>query len=410
MGEEASSSQYSRHVHVGPDTVVSDEGAGRQGTARTLSKRQLHVLGSTKLADCLLDACHRHEDVAAMVAEVLAKSGLMHGDAAVGHAGEPMIVGQCRAMQGVFKAIRRYATADAPLLITGESGTGKELAALAVHERSDFADGPFVAINCGGLPANLIASELFGHEKGAFTGATSRRVGHIEAADGGTLFLDEIGDMPLDLQANFLRFLETRTIERLGGNKSFKVNARIIAATNVDLEAAVKTERFRRDLFYRLDVLRIRMPALRERAEDIELLVKFFVQQACQELGTQERLVHSRAIAALKAYAWPGNVRELISKIRRAVVMAEEEMLDVGDFELDECAMPAVGYPRSATGSFGQAPAELADLRAEAEARAIGDSLERHRYNVSAAAKELNISRTTMYKTMRRLGLGPHST
>ena len=384
------------------------EGSARSGQVdegKTISKKLLVPLGAVKLAEVLLAACMNHEDVADQVRDAIVKSGLRTGTAGTGHAGEPVMVGDCEAMKTVFNAIRRFAVTDAPVLITGESGTGKELTALAIHERSPFVDGPFIAVNCSGLPASLIASELFGHEKGAFTGAVNRRTGRIEAANGGTLFLDEIGDLPLELQGNLLRFLQEKTIERVGSIVPIKVNARIIAATNVDLEAAVAGARFRRDLFFRLDVLRIPLPPLRERREDIEVLLQFFVQQACQELGCQKRLVTARAIDALKSYSWPGNIRELISKIRRALVMAEGEMLDMADFKLDGSSLTAPSQEPSSFAAPQPGSTGLVDIREDAEARAIFEALARHHYNVSAAAKELCISRTTMYKRMSKLDI-----
>jgi DNA-binding NtrC family response regulator len=355
----------------------------------------------------LLAACAKHEDVAGATKDAIAKSGIQTSTAATGHGGEPVMVGNCARIKAVFNAIRRFAPLEAPILITGESGTGKELTALAIHERSPFSSGPFVAVNCSGLPTSLIASELFGHEKGAFTGALNRRIGRIEAAHGGTLFLDEIGDLPLELQGNLLRFLQDNTIERVGSNDPLKVRTRIIAATNVDLEAAVAHDRFRRDLFYRLDVLRIRVPPLRERREDIELLLQFFHQQTCQELGCPKRLVTGHAVNALKEYSWPGNIRELISKIRRAVVMAEGEMLDIADFELDDSPQPAKPEPLNTAMTQGSdpMPSDLTHVREDAEARAIIESLVRHHYNVTAAAKELGIARTTMYNRMNKLGI-----
>lgn len=382
---------------------------GRTDQGKTISKSLLVPLGAVKLSEILLAACAKHEDVAALAIDAVAKSGLQSGTAATGHGGEPVMVGSCDGIKAVFNAIRRFAPLEAPVLITGESGTGKELTALAIHERSPFAAGPFVAVNCSGLPTSLIASELFGHEKGAFTGATNRRIGRIEAAHGGTLFLDEIGDLPLELQGNLLRFLQNKTIERVGSNDPLNVSTRIIAATNVDLEAAVTEDRFRRDLFYRLDVLRVRVPPLRERRDDIELLVQFFKQQTCQELGCPNRPLTARAINALKEYSWPGNIRELISKIRRAVVMAEGETLNVADFELDEPPLPAMTQPLDIFAARGSDPKsnDLAHVREDAEARAIIETLKRHHYNVTAAARELGIARSTMYNRMNKLGIVP---
>jgi len=388
---------------------------GETAKSTRISKDALISQGAPALAEILMRASLEFPKLAAQLASIkpakrvdgpeVRSTLALAGD----KEDEPYMVGSCRAMQVVFHAIRRFATTDAPILVTGESGTGKELAARAIHERSKFARGPFVAVNCGGLPASLIASELFGHEKGAFTGALSRRIGRIEEANGGTLFLDEIGDLPLELQANLLRFLQEKTIERVGSNKPIQIGTRIIAATNVDLEQAVADGRFRQDLFFRLDVLRIHLPALRERDGDIELMIKYFLNQAAREFNfmSPPRLTEN-CLAALRQYAWPGNVRELISKMRRAVVMAEDGTLSIQDFDLNGPCAPN----RAATGSGteiaaplrGQdaSPALLADARAKAEHDAVLSALDKHRFNVTRASKELGVSRVTMYKLMDR--------
>ncbi len=390
---------------AGLDVVVT--GDTHRNASLHIARADMVRQGAAVLADLLLPACLRHPDVAEQVRKCLAAR---ETGPALTVASEPVMVGNCAAMHSVFHSIRRFAATDAPILVTGESGTGKELAARAIHERSDFRHGPFVAVNCGGLPANLVASELFGHEKGAFTGALNRRIGHIELAGAGTLFLDEIGDLPLDLQANFLRCLETKTIERVGGNTMIPVNIRIVAATNVDLEDAVNRGQFRHDLYFRLNVLRIHLPPLRERTADIELLVRFFIQRMAAEMGLAERQVTARAIEALKAYSWPGNIRELISNIRRALVMAEREMLDIPDLALDgpvvRCGTRSVGMAE-----FHEAPPAaprsepLLKVRDHAEAEAIVAALERNRYNVSKAARDLGIARATIYKRMVKLGI-----
>jgi len=393
---------------------------GNGAKSKTVSRDILISQGATALADILMRACLDYPQLAADMATVEpaervdgpeVKSTLaMAGE----QADEPYMVGSCQAMQVVFHAIRRFASTDAPILVTGESGTGKELAARAIHERSQYSRGPFVAVNCGGLPASLIASELFGHEKGSFTGALARRIGRIEEADNGTLFLDEIGDLPLELQTNLLRFLQDKTIERVGSNEAHQINARIIAATNVDLERAVNKAQFRQDLFFRLDVLRIHLPPLREREGDIELMIKFFLNQAAREFNvdTPPMLTES-CLSALRLYSWPGNVRELISKMRRAVVMAGDRPLDIEEFDLNG---PAPCGP--ATPGNGAAPvtapiaaqpedarARLADARAKAEQDAVRAALDKYHFNVTRAAKELGVSRVTMYKLMDRYAI-----
>ncbi len=400
-------------VSGGDVACETDPAMGNGDNSRKISKDLLIAQGAPALADILMRASLKYPELAE---ELAACKPLQRTDdpevrdalaVAEGPAGEPYMVGTSAAMQVVFHAIRRFGSTDAPILLTGESGTGKELAALAIHERSPFARGPFVAVNCAGLPASLIESELFGHEKGSFTGATSRRIGRIEEAEGGSLFLDEIGDLPMELQANLLRFLQNQTIERVGSNKPIKIRTRVVAATNVILEDAVTDGRFRQDLFFRLDVLRIHVPALRERAEDIGLLVKYFLNQTAREFGVESPpKITDEAIAKLEAYAWPGNVRELISKIRRAVIMAGDRPLDSTDFDLNG---PVPGAPREPASKPAAATEErqdndpgLASARARAEHKAVIAALEKFHFNVTRAAKDLGVSRVTMYKLMDR--------
>ena len=230
------------------------------------------------------------------------------------------MVGVSAPMQAVFRNLRKIAAVDAPVLITGETGTGKELAARAIHERSRRSSGPFVAVNCAALPATLIQSELFGYERGAFTGAQRRKIGSIESANGGILFLDEIGDLSLDLQVNLLRFLEESAIQRVGSPKEIPVDVRVIAATHDDMERATAEGRFREDLYYRLNVLRLEMPMLRARGEDIEVLARFFFEKFRQETSHKVIGFSPEALQSMADYDWPGNVRELINRVRRATV------------------------------------------------------------------------------------------
>ncbi|OHC37887.1 MAG: hypothetical protein A3J25_05780, partial [Pseudomonadales bacterium RIFCSPLOWO2_02_FULL_63_210] len=261
--------------------------------------------------------------------------GHLHGMAQLRHTEDSLLlpieefhmVGGSKQFLGIFDQIRRVATVDAPVLIRGETGVGKEMIARAVHQRSRHRGGPFVAVNCGALPETLIHAELFGYEKGAFTGAYKRKIGRIESAQNGTIFLDEIGDLPQQLQVYLLRFLEQKTIERLGGNQSLTSNARVIAATHVDLEQAVSEGRFREDLYYRLNVLSIEVPRLAQRNSDIELLARFFLHKFAKEQGSVVRGFTRQAVAAMQNYDWPGNVRELINRIRRALVMSENRMI-----------------------------------------------------------------------------------
>jgi DNA-binding NtrC family response regulator len=299
------------------------------------------------------------------------------------------MVGESEVMKTLFTSIRKVASVDAPVLISGESGTGKELAARAIHERSIRATGPFVAVNCGALPANLIQSELFGHEKGAFTGADQRKIGFIEKAQGGTLFLDEMGDLPLDLQANMLRFLQEQTIERVGGREPIKVDARIISATNIDLQQAVAAQRFREDLYFRLNVLALLVPSLRERGPDVELLAKFFFNKFIREQHSSVKGFSARSLQAIRDHNWPGNVRELINRVRRAIVMTEHRLIRPSDLGLDGNEMSISAFA-------------LDQVRADAETRAIRETLKAARYNVSRSARTLGISRVTLYRLMAK--------
>ncbi|MBK28200.1 MAG: DNA-binding response regulator [Verrucomicrobiales bacterium] len=241
------------------------------------------------------------------------------------------IVGRSQPMQEVFKMIGQLAGSDATALITGESGTGKELVARAIYQNSQRNSQPYLPINCAAIPENLLESELFGHEKGAFTGATSQRIGKFEQCDQGTLFLDEIGDMTLATQAKILRVLQNGTIERVGGNKSINVDVRIIAATNINLEEAVASNEFREDLFYRLNVVRVNLPSLRDRREDIPLLIDYFLKIIAESEGSKVKSILETAQTALLNYSWPGNVRELENVMRRTIVMAKGDAIRLDD-------------------------------------------------------------------------------
>ncbi|MCA0916597.1 MULTISPECIES: sigma-54 interaction domain-containing protein [Halomonas] len=301
-------------------------------------------------------------------------------------------VGTTPVMWNLFKTIRKVAVVDAPVFISGESGTGKELTAQAIHERSARSREAFHAINCGALPEHLIQSELFGHEKGAFTGATQRKIGRIEAADGGTLFLDEIGDLPLELQVNLLRFLEMRCIQRVGGLDDIPVDVRIVAATHVNLDLAVKEGRFREDLYHRLNVLQVKVPALREHSEDIEILARFFFERFSSEKASCLKGFSREALSVMQRYHWPGNVRELINRVRRAMVMCENRLIQPEDLGIERRGL-------------NRHQMTLEEVREEAERDALLSALGRNKYRVNAAAKELGVSRVTIYRLLDKHGI-----
>ncbi|MGH8354748.1 MAG: sigma 54-interacting transcriptional regulator [Pseudomonas sp.] len=305
---------------------------------------------------------------------------------------ECQMVGGTKQFLAIFDQIRRVAAVEAPVLIRGETGVGKEMIARAIHQRSKQRSGPFVAVNCGALPESLIHAELFGYEKGAFTGAYKRKIGRIESAQSGTIFLDEIGDLPPQLQVYLLRFLEQKTIERVGGNQSLPINARVIAATHVNLEQAVIDGRFREDLYYRLNVLSINVPRLSERSSDIELLARYFLHKFAKEQASSVRGFTRQAIAAMQRYDWPGNVRELINRIRRALVMSENRMITPRDLGLEESET-----------LIEVEPLEL--VRAHAEEMAVRSCLSHAMNNVSHAAKLLGVSRVTLYRMMDKYGI-----
>ena len=276
-----------------------------------------------------LDAIILKAEKAAAVSEEL---GQLKGELQNQYNFGRSIIGNSQPMQEVYKILGRVAESDITVLITGASGTGKELIARATHINSRRLGKPFIAVNCAAIPHELLENELFGHERGAFTGATERKAGKFEQADGGTLFLDEIGDMPLDLQAKLLRVLQEKEITRTGGSQTLPVDVRIIAATNQNIAELVKTRQFREDLFYRLNVVPIRLPALRERPEDIPLLVDFFLQRAQQELDVEALECSPEALRLLQQHSWPGNVRELENVIKRAALLSPNNVLTPADF------------------------------------------------------------------------------
>ena len=301
------------------------------------------------------------------------------------------ILGTNPKMLEVFAAIRKVAPTKASVLIRGESGTGKELVARAIHRLSGRGEGPFVVINCGAIPENLLESELFGHEKGAFTGAHIQRMGRVEAANGGTLFLDEIGELPLQLQVKLLRFMQEHRIERLGGRGEIEVDARFLSATHTDLKQAISEGRFREDLYFRIAVVNIEIPPLRERGEDILLIANSFLQKSAAENNKKVTGFTTQALRVLEMYSWPGNVRELENRINRAVIMAENAKVTRKDLELSSYARFEGRGLKEAREAFDK---EL-----------IGWVLRKHKGRVTSAAEELKISRTAIYELIEKLGL-----
>ncbi len=300
------------------------------------------------------------------------------------------LLGESRAIRDLRKLLGKLAPTESPVLIRGESGTGKELVARTLHRQSQRHARPFVAINCGAIPEHLIQSELFGHEKGAFTGAHQRKVGRIEAAHGGTLFLDEIGDLPLELQANLLRFLQEKHIERVGGSQPIPVDVRVLAATHVDLEAAIINGRFREDLYYRLNVLQVLTAPLRERHGDMAMLANHFARFYSQETGRRPRTFSEQALVAMGNHDWPGNVRELANRVRRGLVLAEGRQIEPCDLGLETRQAPSL------------AMGTLEDYKDRAERQALCDVLQRHSNNLSLAAKVLGVSRPTFYRLLHK--------
>ncbi|MBZ5678762.1 MAG: sigma-54 dependent transcriptional regulator [Acidobacteriia bacterium] len=315
--------------------------------------------------------------------------------------GKHQIVWQGEAMRRVMAQLERVAASETRVCILGETGTGKELVARTIHDRSSRAGGPFITLNCAAVPAELIESELFGHEKGSFTGAAGRHIGKFEQADGGTIFLDEIGDMPLAMQAKLLRVLEEGEIERIGGDKPVAVDVRVLVATHRDLESRVREEKFRQDLFHRIYVFPLVLPPLRERSEDIPALVEHFAAQVCAQNGWKPVPFSTEAMEALKAHPWPGNVRELRNMVERLMLLATDGQVDLATVQL---ALPKTmaGATLAAT---AQAASPLADRVQSFEREVILAELKRSHHNVSLAAKSLGLERSHLYKKAEQLGI-----
>jgi formate hydrogenlyase transcriptional activator len=305
------------------------------------------------------------------------------------HSASPdTIVGENAALKSVLRQVKLVAPTDATVLILGETGTGKELIARAIYQQSNRSARPFIRVNCAAIPPSLIASELFGHEKGAFTGALQRRLGRFEAANGGTIFLDEIGELPMETQITLLRVLQEREIERVGSSQSIPVDVRIIAATNRDLRAAVAAGTFRQDMFYRLNVFPIHMPALRERADDIPLLVAHLVERYAKKAGKRISHIDRKTCAMLQAYEWPGNIRELQNVVERAVILCEGETFSIDESWLNR-------EPSRLSGPVAPLAATLADREREVIEAALAESKGRISGPSGAAAK-LGVPRQTL--------------
>jgi two-component system NtrC family response regulator len=303
------------------------------------------------------------------------------------------MLGTSPQMQSVFAFIRKVAGTNVPVLLLGESGTGKEMAAAAIHRRSARKDGPFVAINCNAIPENLLESELFGHEKGAFTGAHIQRKGLLETANGGTLFLDEIGELPPTIQVKLLRFLQEQRLQRVGGRNEIQVDTRLVAATNADLKQLIDSGKFREDLYFRLAVVTIRLLPLRERGEDIVFLAREFLQRYAAQNGRRKLVFAPDALRAMTRYSWPGNVRELQNRVKRGVIMANGSRLTGKDLELGQ----EQDVASSAT--------SLKQAREQVEREMIQQALKKNSGKITSAAADLGISRPTLYELMEKLGI-----
>ena len=358
-------------------------------------------------------------ELIALVQKALASSRLMFEPVAVGSASatRDSIVGQSRAMQEVYKEIGRVAAKPVTVLIRGETGTGKELVARALYQHSDRAERPFIAVNCAAIPETLLESELFGHERGAFTGADARRIGRFEQAHGGTIFLDEIGDLSPNTQAKLLRVLQEKCIQRLGGKETIPIDARVIAATHRDLETAMAEKQFREDLFYRLSVVVITLPPLRERAEDIPALVQYFLRRYGQELGAAQASIQPAAEQLLSEQPWPGNIRELENAIRKALLLARGYSIGVAEVRQALSASPSRAAGDSpiaayvaellAAASRGELENVRADLFETADRELFSQAIKLAQGNQAKAARWLGVSRITMREKLIQFGLHP---
>lgn len=367
--------------------VIIVSGQGEKAVAlRAVGSGAYDFLGKPVQLDELRLVLKRCFHVALLEREYLEIRDRLEKDAFEG------MIGSSPQMQRVFDSIRKVATTDAPVLIQGESGTGKEMVAQGIHQRSARRAGPFVPINCGAIPENLLESELFGHEKGAFTGAHAQRKGHVEAANEGTLFLDEVGELPPQLQVKLLRFLQEQKFSRVGGRGEIPVNVRVIAATNADLRKNMASGTFREDLYYRLAVVEMSLPPLREREGDIEVIARSFLDRFARENKKPGLTFAADAVKSMTRHVWPGNIRELQNRVRRAVIMSDGRKLTAQDMELDSA-------------EAGSAVTSLKEAREQVERELVQRALKRHHGKIAPASVELGISRPTLYELMDKLGI-----
>jgi transcriptional regulator with GAF, ATPase, and Fis domain len=369
--------QVSGAVYVGNDRLAS-----------LFTPRELLLMTSfCSTATLLLEHAKTLDELRADKAELQSRlDAQAYGD----------IIGACEAMRDIFRKIDKVSATNIDVLVTGESGTGKELIARELHRRSPRKNGPFIAINCGAIPENLLESELFGHAKGAFTGAIAARPGKFQAASGGTLFLDEIGEMPPQLQVKLLRALQDRAVTRVGENKPEPVDIRIVSATNKDLEAEMNAARFREDLYYRINVVHLHLPPLRERGEDSLMLAKFFLARATRELGAKVKGFNRQALNAVRHFRWPGNIRQLENRIKKAVVLAEGPLITPEDLELRPEHLDPILPLAQALENFRN--------------RYINDVLERNGGNRTKTAKDLGVDPRTVFRHLEREAGGREDT
>jgi two-component system NtrC family response regulator len=309
------------------------------------------------------------------------------------------MIGQCPEMLSIFSTIKKVAPSDVPIFITGENGTGKELVAQAIHEASLRSKCPFIPINCGAIPENLLESELFGHEKGSFTGAHATVQGKVQYAQKGTLFLDEIGELPVNLQVKLLRFLQEGVIQRVGGRQDIPIDTRTVCATNVDIARAIKEGKFREDLYYRISVITINLPPLRERGDDILLLANYFLRMFNEEYRKKVRRFSSASVNFLLSYEWPGNVRELRNRVQRAIIMSDSSALEPSDLGCE------IELPPQA--EVSQPVISLREARDKVEREVISSAIDQHNGSIVKAAEVLGVSRPTLYDLMKKHNLTP---